>query len=248
MSSTEGTGGVPGEDTFSAEGLYAEHDLPLDAAPCTRTLCVRGRGAAARFVDDGANDVLLQVGFASNIDVNHFQRQPLNLTLIVDVSGSMGERLPSDDANVQGGRKIDLVRSALKAMVARLGPADTLAIVKFDSDANTVREPAPVTNVRDIQDALEREIHDGSATNMEAGMRLGYEKVRKNAGKPGVLDRVMLFTDAQPNVGSTSADSFRGIVRAGADAGIGFSGFGVGIDFQNVRSMFSSTTVFGCPR
>ena len=64
-------------------------------------------------------------------------------------------------------------------------------------------------------------------------MRLGYEKVRKNAGKPGVLDRVMLFTDAQPNVGSTSADSFRGIVRAGADAGIGFSGFGVGIDFQN---------------
>ena len=61
-------------------------------------------------------------------------------------------------------------------------------------------------------------------------MLLAFQQVAPSAGVEGVADRVMLFTDAQPNVGSTGINSFVGMTEYYAEAGIGASVFGVGLD------------------
>ncbi|HLT37399.1 MAG TPA: VWA domain-containing protein, partial [Enhygromyxa sp.] len=68
-------------------------------------------------------------------------------------------------------------------------------------------------------------------TNIEAGLELGYASVAEHRDGPGGReDRLMLFTDAQPNIGATDPSSFVGQARAGAAQGVGISAFGVGLD------------------
>ena len=65
---------------------------------------------------------------------------------------------------------------------------------------------------------------------MEEGMVLAFEQVEKHLEDSNVENRVMLFTDAQPNVGSTDSESFMELTRSNAEKGIGLTVFGVGLD------------------
>lgn len=65
---------------------------------------------------------------------------------------------------------------------------------------------------------------------MEEGMILAFEQVDKHLEESNVENRVMLFTDARPNVGSTNSESFMELTRSNAEKGIGLTVFGVGLD------------------
>ncbi|MCK5797702.1 MAG: VWA domain-containing protein, partial [Deltaproteobacteria bacterium] len=75
----------------------------------------------------------------------------------------------------------------------------------------------------------------GGSTNMEAGLSLGYQQIAQHQHDEGVegrSSRLMIFTDAQPNTGRTDTGSFIGQVKRAANQGIGFTAFGVGLDFS----------------
>ncbi len=212
-------GGVPTQDFFTAEGLFSEHDLPIDGPACERVLCPRAAASMIDPVDGSGQQLLIQLGFATSIDADSFQRRPLNLAVVVDVSGSMGDG------------KLDAVKLALNTMVDQLDEVDQVALVAFDDAAwielskTTMDGPGR----QDLRQAIEHLRDDGS-TNIEAGLNLGYGEVAPDAAMPGYEDRVMLFTDAQPNTGNTGLNTFLGMARYYSQAGIGLSVFGVGLD------------------
>jgi len=213
-------GGIPAAEHFTAEGLFSEHDLPLSGEECHDILCPRAAAAWTDPVGAAAPQMLVQLGFATNVDPESFQRPPLNLALCVDISGSMS----SDN-------KMPATHAALHVLVDQLDEQDTLALVAFDNNAY-LREPMTVMDEqgRDkLHHAIDQLSPQGS-TDIEGGMALAYEQVVPGAGDPKVGDRVMLFTDAQPNTGPTDINSFLGITQHFAEQEIGLSVFGVGLD------------------
>ncbi|MCK5797635.1 MAG: VWA domain-containing protein, partial [Deltaproteobacteria bacterium] len=135
------SGQVPAADAFLVEGLLSEHDLPLAGDACHDLLCLQfGAGIAkTRFGADpktpgaaAGRTVLVQVGMSSGLSAETFHRAPLNLALVVDVSGSMGS-----------GQKMTSTRTALEHLVDRLDEGDLVSIIAFSTYANLRLPPTP---------------------------------------------------------------------------------------------------------
>ncbi|WP_419995200.1 vWA domain-containing protein [Streptomyces boninensis] len=163
---------------------------------------------------------LMRVGLATK-DVEPTRRPPASLTFVVDVSGSMAD--PG---------RLDLVRDALHTAAGELRGDDSVAIVAFSDEARTV---LPMARVGDggrdrMRDAV-KELQPTDSTNVEAGIRRGYD-VAVDAAREGSTNRVVLLSDALANTGATDADT---ILDRIADArrahGITLFGVGVGSDY-----------------
>ena len=214
-------GRVPRADQFTAEGLFSQHDIatPSSTEPCAELLCPRASIARIEPVDGSGEQVLVQLALATN--VAQFERADVNLAAVVDISGSMS------------GERIDLVKLGLHAAVDQLDADDRMSLVSFGGEAR-VEAPSTVMDAsgRAALHAKITALEIEGSTNIEEGLVSGYASLDGTRdGLGGREDRVMLFTDAQPNVGATDPDSFVGIVEAGADEGVGVSVFGVGADF-----------------
>lgn len=164
-------------------------------------------------------EAILQVGFSAALANDRRQRPPLNLSLVIDKSGSM------NDAD-----KMLNVKSALLTMASRLGDNDIVSIVVFDSYAYVLRPARPLYDRSDFIQSIQS-ITPGSATNIHSGLILGFEEARKNYRK-GSTNRVVLLTDGIANAGVTdpasiARDSFRF-----NEMGIDLSTIGVGMDLN----------------
>src|SRR5262245_41852193 len=113
-------GMVPPADALLVEAMFAEHDLPLEGAPCARTLCVR---AAAGFAPDGGGQPrgYAQVGLSSTIDPATWERPSTTFIFTVDVSGSMGWG--------SGTTPGEMSRRLMNELTDQLQPDDQVAIV-----------------------------------------------------------------------------------------------------------------------
>lgn len=149
-------------------------------------------------------------------------RRPWDITLCVDVSGSMS------------GEKIEFVRAALLSALARLRQGDRITLVTFSNSASLRFEnlewPASEATIRSQIQSLAA---DGG-TNMIAGLDLAYERAQAHHAV-GRLSRVLLFGDGQANVGDTDLARFNEATRIGNEEGVYLSSVGVGSDFDWVR-------------
>lgn len=148
------------------------------------------------------------------------ERDDAILTFVIDASGSMDEpdRLP-------------LVRESLRMLVKELRDTDEIALVVYSEDARIVLDHTPVAERDRILDAIELLIPQES-TNVEDGLRLGYE-VASHKPTQGVINRVMLCSDGIANVGATSPEAILESVRGYAEDGIYLTTIGFGIDDYN---------------
>jgi Ca-activated chloride channel homolog len=227
---------VPPKEAFLVEGMFSEHDLPLSGAACPRVLCLRG-GLGWAPTLEGSAAAWVQVGFSSTIDPATFKRPNLELTLVIDISGSMDAEYKTKTNEYA--RPLATAKTLARRIVNELTEADRLGIVLFGSEARVFRPLAAVTNKSDLLNAIDSLQTEG-ATNLEAGLQTGYELL-SGSGKPGVERRVMVFTDANPNVGATQATQFQTIAGAAAKRGVGLTvfTFGVGTD-QAVTNALSN--------
>jgi Ca-activated chloride channel family protein len=218
-------GFVPLPFHLAVDGLFAEHDLPIEGdQPCDQLLCVAtAQGQAVPF---GGQEVFhyVQVGFSSGLDAATFERSPLNLAVVVDRSGSMRDTTGFDVS------KLEAVKAGLTLMVDRLTPADRLAVVAFDHEVNVLLDSTPVTDPEGITSIIAG-LSPGGGTCIECGLHRGFSIVTDNSEPGERLDRVMLFTDALPNVGLTGEASFLGMATAYSELGVGLTTFGVGFNF-----------------
>ena len=231
-------GHVPPAEAFVVEGMFSEHDLPLSGEPCDNVLCVRGALGIAPDTDE-EDSVWVQVGLSSTIDPDNFERQPIAIVAVVDVSGSMGWGYQND--NSPG----EISRELLLQLSSRLNSEDRIAIVAFGSDVNTVLEPTP-GGAPTVAAAINNLSADG-VTNLEDGLRQGYALAEQAVD---VYDevRVILFSDMQPNVGLTAPSDFEQIAADGADEGVSLTvlGLGLGLDqaFLNKMSYLRGGNAF----
>ncbi|MGE3854947.1 MAG: von Willebrand factor type A domain-containing protein [Planctomycetota bacterium] len=142
-------------------------------------------------------------------EVPSAERKPCNLVFLIDVSGSMGGRLP-------------LVKHALEQLLERLDSRDTLGIVVYAGREAVLMQPTRVRErgfVRNIINGLQ----SGGGTAGAAGIRTAYKMAREHYLKDGI-NRVVLCTDGDFNVGLTG-DALVNEVAAQRDHGVGLSTF-----------------------
>jgi Ca-activated chloride channel family protein len=213
-------GQVPKPEAFTVEGLLNQYDLPLESAACAHDLCIDAAYGVAPVLIENRSAVFVQIGFSSGIDAATFHRLPLNLSVVVDRSGSMSEA-----------SKLDSVKQALYKLIDQLDEGDRLSIVLFDDRVDVLVEPSLVTDRTKLKNAVAG-IYARNATNMAAGLRQGSVFVQANAGQVGISDRVMVFTDALTNTGDTDQSTFIQIAASNAALNIGITLFGVGTDLN----------------
>lgn len=168
-----------------------------------------------RNADDTAR--LLRVGLQTRAEPEG-QRLDASLTFVVDVSGSMAE--PG---------KLDLVKSGLHTLVDQLRTTDSVALIAYSDKADVLRQMTAVRDRSALHNAIDRLRVSGS-TNLEAGLKLGYDTARKSF-RSGSTNRVILLSDGLPNVGSTNAQSLVREVQEAAAKQITMMGVGVGSDY-----------------
>ncbi len=213
-------GRVPPAEAFVVEGMFSEHDLPLQGPPCERLLCLRSALGIAPTLE-GEPSAWLQVGMSSTIDPEAFERPALTLIATVDVSGSMGWDYGGDSTPGEVSRRL------LRAVAVELGSRDRIAIVTYGSSVSVPLELTSGDRQETIQAVIDGLSENGS-TNMEGGLRRAFELARgAEAGTDEV--RVMLFTDVRPNVGATSGTEFERLAGEAADDGIGLTVMGMGL-------------------
>lgn len=145
-------------------------------------------------------------------------RRPLNLSLVIDRSGSMGG-VP--------------LRNAIKAgqdLVEHLGPNDLLSVVIYDDDVETILAHQPVTDQKAVRDTIGK-IRAGGCTNLHGGWKQGSEHVRKGMTK-GQVNRVLLLTDGYANVGETNHPKIIAAAKEAGQKDIATTTLGFGNHFQ----------------
>lgn len=157
-------------------------------------------------------------------DVQPTERPKANLVFLIDVSGSMDE--PD---------KLPLLRSAFRLLVNKLSPDDTVSIVTYAGDAGTVLEPTKASERDKILGAIDT-LSPGGSTAGEAGIREAYRLAQKSFVKDGV-NRVMLATDGDFNVGQTDDDDLKRLIEDKRKSGVFLSVFGFGRGNLNDQMM-----------
>lgn len=173
-------------------------------------------GARAGAGADGWS--LVRVGLATR--AGERERPPAALTFVVDVSGSMGE--PG---------RLDLVKESLGLLVDRLRDDDAIALVTFSADAETELSMTRVGGARERIHEVVDSLENSSSTNVEAGVRTGYD-VAVEGHRKGATNRVVLLSDALANTGDTDADGIlERIDEERREYGITLFGVGVGSEY-----------------
>jgi Ca-activated chloride channel homolog len=164
---------------------------------------------------------LLRIGLRG-YDVDAKGRPPANLVFLVDVSGSM----ESQD-------KLPLVKKALMQLADRLTPRDRVSIVVYAGAAGMVLEP---TNKKEYVKAALDCLSAGGSTAGGDGIKLAYSVARATFVQGGI-NRILLATDGDFNVGINDKSALEALVKKNRDDGITLTTLGFGQGNYNEAMM-----------
>jgi Ca-activated chloride channel family protein len=206
-------GSLPPKDAVRIEELL--NDFPYDLpAP-------RGGDPFAVWTDVGTapwapEHRLMRVALKAR-EIDAANRPPANLVFLVDVSGSM-----------QPENKLPLLKRSFRMLLESLEPKDRVALVVYAGSSGLVLDSTPVTSSGAIAEAIDR-LEAGGSTNGGEGIVLAY-KVAQSNFVPGGINRVILATDGDFNVGVSSEGDLTRLVETEAKSGTFLTvlGFGMG--------------------
>jgi Ca-activated chloride channel family protein len=159
---------------------------------------------------------LVRIGLKAKT-VQPKDRPTCNLVFLIDVSGSMEDP-----------RKLPLVEHALELLLGQLADRDQVAIVVYAGASGLVLDSTSCRDRKVILRALRR-LRAGGSTNGGAGIELAYRTASAHF-IPGGVNRVILCTDGDFNVGVTSAGELARLIKEKAQTGVFLTvlGFGMG--------------------
>jgi uncharacterized protein YegL len=219
---------VPLASSLAYEGVFNEHYF-ITGAENEKIMSVNCAASITNDPISGKKDTFLTFGLNSKFDgdgfVQHGCRRALDFVVLLDVSGSMSDKLNEDAADRQmkseaSKTKLQLAIESLKVLMSKLTPQDSFGLITFDSDAYVL---IPLTSV----DQLDKDktiqtidgICSGGSTNLSVGLECAYRQFPTfppcAAGKSR---RVFVLTDDNTNTGDTSAGSLVDIVSKAATA------------------------------
>ena len=144
-------------------------------------------------------------------------RPAMNLVFLIDVSGSMGSQ-----------NRLPLLKKSLYMLVGLLGKQDRVSIVAYASHTGIRLQPTPGNKKKNIYSALSQ-LNAAGKTNGGAGIQQAYQ-LAKDSFIEGGVNRVILCSDGDFNVGTTDTDDLLRLVTKKAKENISLTvlGFGMG--------------------
>ena len=161
-----------------------------------------------------ANAKVIRIGIKAK-DIDSKQLPPANLVFLVDISGSMGDQ-----------NKLPLVKKTLKLLTEQLRAQDQVTLITYADGEKMVLEPTLGSNKSKILAAIDT-LQAGGATAGEQAIQMAYKSAQKSFVKNGI-NRILLATDGDFNVGITDFDTLKNMVAEKRKSGISLSTFGYG--------------------
>ncbi|HWQ20830.1 MAG TPA: VWA domain-containing protein [Methanotrichaceae archaeon] len=251
-------GYLPLPTDITYEGLFYDYFFDTGkAAECNKLFCPSYSYAVSMDPFSKEPQYYLTVGLNSGI--TDFQRKKLNLVVVLDNSGSMGESFNryyydnfGNQVNVSESegsekKKMDIADQAVADLLSHLKDDDRFGLVIFSDNALIVD---PLTRVGDkdlsrLKEHIQGIAEDGS-TNMQAGMNRGTRLFSRylDADPSEYENRMIFLTDAMPNVGQTDEDDLSKVLLDNSGKKIYTTFIGIGVDF-NTELAESITKVRG---
>jgi Ca-activated chloride channel family protein len=160
----------------------------------------------------------LIISFQGEETLEDSPRRPLNLSIVIDRSGSMA------------GTPLRHAIQAAQTLVERLTPEDFLSVVIYDDTPETILPPQLVRDPAAIRDQLGK-IQAGGCTNLSGGWLMGCDCVKAQQSSERI-NRVLLLTDGQANEGITDSRVLINTAREKAEQGIVTTTLGFGVGFN----------------
>lgn len=159
---------------------------------------------------------LLMVGIKAR-EIKTADLPPMNLTFLIDVSGSM-----------RHSSKLPLLKNGMRLLVDQMRPVDRVAIVVYAGAAGLVLPSTSGADKQVILDAIER-LQAGGSTAGAQGIKLAYDVTQTNFKQNG-NNRVILATDGDFNVGMSSDGELVRLIEEKRESGVFLTvlGFGTG--------------------
>ena len=214
-------GQMPQQDAVRVEELvnYFSYDYPL---PKTREkpFAVTTEIGTTPWNPDTR---LLHIGIKA-YDISRESLPASNLVFLVDVSGSM-----------KSADKLGLLKTALKLLSKQMRSDDRVSIVVYAGASGVVLEPVAGNETAKINQSLD-ELSAGGSTNGGAGIRTAYQ-LAAQAFIDGGINRVILATDGDFNVGTVNFEALKDLVEEKRKTGISLTTLGFGSGNYNDHLM-----------
>lgn len=203
----------------SADEGEADEDRELGSFTTGDTLWVEGRIGHERLHANGTRDtfVLLEVkGSAAGSAAP--RPAPVNLSLVIDRSGSMK------------GKRIANAQNAAIAAIDRLNDGDTVSVVTFDTQTTVVVPPTVMSSASrfSVADSIRR-IQLGGDTCVSCGIDDGLVELSRTAGK---VDKMIVLSDGDANSGVRDVPGFRAMGERARNRGVSITTIGVDLQYN----------------
>jgi len=188
----------------------------------------------------GESQYYATVGLNSNIKESDFARKKLNVVVVLDISGSMGASIDNyyydmNENNKETKTKMKLAEESVNVLIDELNEDDSFGMVLFD-DAGYKAKPLNKVSKVDMEAIKNHilEIEDRGGTNFEAGYTIAQELFEdyKDTDPNEYENRIIVITDAMPNIGTTSKEGLLEMMEKSSNDKIYTTFIGVGLDFN----------------
>lgn len=162
----------------------------------------------------------LQLTITAPPVLSRHPRKPMNLSVVIDRSGSMGDQ-----------RKMDYAKKAFASLISQLQPEDILSLVVYDDEVTLLRSASPLGKKKTQVQRILDEVQPRGSTNLGGGLEKGLQEAERFAGR-GYINRVVLLSDGLANVGVTDPAQLNLMVRKYRSRSIAVTAMGVGLDYN----------------
>lgn len=166
------------------------------------------------------NSVYLYIDIEADKIEEKSSRTPMNISIVIDRSGSMGEK-----------KKLEYVKKAVDYIIDEVGSDDYVSIVTYDDYVDVLQKSQVIRDKYELREKI-NSLKPGGFTNLSEGMFEGYDQVNR-AYMRGYVNKVFLLSDGLANRGITDRYKLANMVKEkNRKDGITISTFGVGNEFN----------------
>jgi len=183
---------VPRSESFTYEGAFSEHDFFItNNSNCNNEICIETVLSEYKPIiqENLETKYIAQLIMSSNVDASNFKHAPIDLFIVLDKSDSMA------------GDRFERSKEAIKSIIKKLNPEDSLGLITFDAVSDTERTLSPIaSNIESILAKVDS-FEVGGSTDIESALKSAYQQLNSDGEKNN--KRIILLTDARPNVNAT---------------------------------------------